>query len=185
MADITLNQDTVLGVFADRDAAEQAITSLQDQGYNPKEMSIVVKDAETAESLGDSTGANVAEGATSGAMTGGVVGALAGLLVGVGALAIPGIGAVLIGGPLAAALGLTGAAATTASGALTGALAGGLIGALVGLGVPEDEAKVYEERIKEGGVLLAVPVKAGIEDEEAMQSLSNHGATQVRVLRAS
>lgn len=185
MADINLTQDTVLGVFADRDAAERAITNLQDKGYNPKDISIVVKDTHTAEELGDSTGANVADGAASGAVTGGVVGALAGLLVGIGALAIPGIGGVLIGGPLAAALGLTGAAATTATGALTGALAGGLIGALVSLGVPEEEARVYEDRLKEGAVLLAVPVQGSDEDVDASQLLNDYGATQVRVLQAN
>ena len=143
--------DMVLGLFDDRNQAEAAIAELQNRGYSPKDLSIVMKDTDEAQAVADDTGANVAEGATSGAVTGGAVGAIAGLLVGVGAMAVPGIGALLIGGPLAAALGLTGAAATTASGALTGALAGGLIGALVGLGVPEDSARVYEERVKEGG----------------------------------
>ena len=33
---------------------------------------------------------------------------------------------------------------------------GGLIGALVGMGIPEYEAKRYEGRIKQGGILLSV-----------------------------
>jgi hypothetical protein len=37
-----------------------------------------------------------------------------------------------------------------------GAAAGGLIGALVGMGIPEYEAKRYEGRVKDGGVLLSV-----------------------------
>jgi GTP-dependent phosphoenolpyruvate carboxykinase len=37
-----------------------------------------------------------------------------------------------------------------------GAAAGGLIGALVGMGIPEYEAKRYEGRVKNGGVLLSV-----------------------------
>lgn len=38
------------------------------------------------------------------------------------------------------------------------AAAGGLVGGLVGLGIPEYEAKAYEERIKKGGFLMAVHV---------------------------
>ena len=102
---------TVLGVFANRDDAEDAINRLEADGYNPKDISIVMKDHKTAEYIRDNTGADVA--------TGGVLGALAGLLVATGI--VPGIGAILIGGPVAVALGLTGTAATTLSGAtLTG-----------------------------------------------------------------
>jgi len=32
----------------------------------------------------------------------------------------------------------------------------GLVGALVGLGIPEYEAKLYDERVRDGGVLLSV-----------------------------
>lgn len=106
---------------------------------------------------------------------------LAGLLVGIGAIAVPGIGALFIGGPLAAALGLSGAAATTVSGAATGALAGGLIGALLGLGVPEEDARIYEERIKEGGILIAIPSRTG-DEARAMDILEDTGADQVRAI---
>jgi hypothetical protein len=37
-----------------------------------------------------------------------------------------------------------------------GGAVGGLVGALVGMGIPEYEAKRYEGRIKNGGVLLSV-----------------------------
>jgi hypothetical protein len=44
-------------------------------------------------------------------------------------------------------------------GALAGGAAGGLIGAPAGLCVSEYEAKRYEGRIKEGGVLLSVHLR--------------------------
>jgi hypothetical protein len=44
----------------------------------------------------------------------------------------------------------------TLAGAGAGGVVGGLVGALVGLGIPEFEAKRYEGRIKEGGILLSV-----------------------------
>jgi hypothetical protein len=170
----------VLGAFKDRQDAENAIDSLKGMGLDPKDISIMVKDAQEGKDMAASTGAHVMEGAASGAATGAAVGAVAGLLIGIGAIAIPGIGGLLVGGPLAAALGLSGTAATTASGAMTGALAGGLVGALVGLGVPEDDAKAYEQRINEGGVVLAVPVSEGSHDVAGV--LQDNHADQISKL---
>lgn len=170
--------ETVFGIFDRKDMAEEAINSLESRGYNPKDISIIMKDTEDGREVGERTGANIARGAVSGATTGGVIGAITGLLIGIGAIAVPGIGALLIGGPIAAALGLTGAAATTVSGAVTGVLAGGLVGGLVGLGVPEREARVYEERIKGGAILLAVPARMG-EEAEVEGVLEDMGATNV------
>lgn len=176
---------TVIGVFHDRFDAESAIDELEDMGFNPKDVSVVVKDG-VAVSDKDKTGAKggaVAEGAVSGAATGGVLGGLAGLLIGIGALAIPGIGGFLVGGPIAIALGLTGAAATTISGATTGALAGGLVGGLIGLGIPENEARVYEQRIREGAVLLAVPTNTETGESEVRKVFDDYSADQVRTIR--
>lgn len=75
-------------------------------------------------------------------MTGGVLG----LLAGIGALAIPGVGPLIAAGPIMAAL----------SGAAVGAAAGGLAGGLIGLGIPEIEAKVYEEKLLKGNYLISV-----------------------------
>jgi uncharacterized membrane protein len=174
-------QKLVLGVFNDEVGAESALAELEKRGFNPKDLSVIMKDrgdgrfAEHAESKG----AHVMGNAAAGAATGGAIGALAGLLVGIGAITLPGVGAILIGGPLAAALGATGAAATTISGAATGAVAGGLIGALTGLGIPEKDARYYEESIRTGGILLAVPVTERDADD-AEDILDAHGADQIR-----
>jgi uncharacterized membrane protein len=169
----------VFGIFTDRTNAEEAINELQEQGFNPKDISIIMKNKEDAEVIHTNTGASVADSTLSGAATGAAIGGLAGLLVGIGAIAIPGVGALLIGGPLAAALGLSGAAAATVSGAATGALAGGLIGALVGIGVPEEDARIYEERVRSGAILVAVPAFSN-EHREASAILREHGAEQVK-----
>lgn len=168
----------VLGIFSDRPMAEEAISRLEEQGFNPRDISIIMRDQQTKQ-VASSTGSNIGTGAATGATTGGVVGALTGLLAGIGAITIPGIGALLIGGPVAAALGLTGAAATTLTGAVTGIVAGGIIGGLIGLGVPEEEAKVYEARIREGGILLAVPVD-NISEVDALDVMEDCGADQIR-----
>jgi hypothetical protein len=178
-----LKHNFVLGIFSNRHDAEQAVKRLEDSGYSPKEISIIVKDEAVREELVQSTGANVVEGIAQGVTTGGVVGGLVGLLVGLGAITIPGLGALLIGGPLAAALGLGGAAATTVSAAATGALAGGVIGALVGLGIPEETARYYEEQLKEGAVLLAVSPKDTFTETQVRQIFSDTHAQQVHYLQ--
>ncbi len=178
MADITL------GVFSSTTDAEYAIHDLQDAGYDPKNISIMMKDTKQATEVAESTGSTIAGGATSGMATGGLLGGLAGLLVGLGAITIPGLGAFLIGGPLATAFGLTGAAATTATGAITGAVVGGVIGALVNLGVPEDEARVYESRVNAGGILVVVPSMENT-TTEARDILQDNNADQVKIVHSA
>ncbi len=169
---------TVLGIFTERMDAEEAINKLKDDGYDPKDISIVMRDKAQGDKLAEETGSDVVGGAVSGATTGALLGGLAGLLA---SFAIPGLGAFFVGGPIASALGLTGVAATTTSGAATGALAGGLIGALTGLGLTEDEARLYEERVKEGAILVAVLARTG--DERIVeQIIADCNASDVKVI---
>jgi hypothetical protein len=74
------------------------------------------------------------------------VGGALGWLAGIGALAIPGVGPFIAAGPIVGLL----------AGAGVGGTLGGLVGAMVGMGMPEYEAKRYEGRVKEGGILLSV-----------------------------
>jgi hypothetical protein len=102
------------------------------------------------------------EGTTAGVVTGGAIGGTLGLLAGIGALAIPGVGPFIAAGPIMVAL----------AGLGVGGTVGGLIGALVGLGIPEYEAKRYEGRIKEGGILLSVHCDTSGEIMRAKEILS-------------
>jgi uncharacterized membrane protein len=88
------------------------------------------------------------------------------------------VGPLFAAGPLAAALGLTGAVGTTAAGAATGAAAGGVIGALVNIGVTEEHAKQYEDRVNAGDVLVAVHAE---EDIDVAGLLTGAGALEVNV----
>jgi hypothetical protein len=65
--------------------------------------------------------------------------------VALGVVAVPGIGLVAAG-PIVATLAGLGA----------GAAAGGLTGALIGMGMPEHEAKFFNEEIERGGILVGV-----------------------------
>jgi hypothetical protein len=60
-----------------------------------------------------------------------------------------------------------------------GGAVGGLIGALVGMGIPEYEAKRYEGRIKEGGILLSVHCDSSEEVSRAKDILKQTGAEDI------
>ena len=88
---------------------------------------------------------------------------------------LPGIGTLLVAGPLAAALGLTGVAATTVAGAMTGLAAGGIVGALANIGVSEEDAKLYEDLVRSGNVLVVARSGA----VSAREVFVNHGEKQI------
>jgi Heat induced stress protein YflT len=162
-----------VGVFSNRTDAEHALSELRDAGFNMDKVSVIAKDADrTGDIAGVETqkgvGNKADEGAATGAVTGSVLGGITGLLVGLGTLAIPGVGPVLLAGEIATAL------ATTAAGAGIGAAAGGLLGALAGLGIPEEQAKVYSDSVSHGDYLLIVE-GTDAESRRAETILRNRG----------
>ncbi len=174
---------TLAGLFASRSEADAAVDELKMHGVSSEDVSVVVKDGVVDRRAGTTTAEEGLAATGAGAASGAAVGGLIGLLAGVAALAIPGVGALFVAGPLAASLGLTGAAATAVSGAVTGALAGGLLGALTGLGLSDEDAELYENRIKEGDVMVAVtPSDANIAEQEVKSIFTKHGAEEIRTL---
>jgi hypothetical protein len=171
----------VIGLFSETRNAQNAINEMEKMGLDPKNISLVMRDEGKARILSKDTGAHVVEGTTKGAVVGAMLGGLAGFLVATGVLGATGVGALFIAGPLATALGLTGTAATTVSGAATGALAGGLVGALVGIGIPREDAKMYEQRIAEGGILVAVPA-LDKEVNEVKEIFNEWGGEEIRII---
>lgn len=152
-----------LGVFANRSDAEKALQELRNSGFPMDRVSIIARDADRQDDIAgtevrEKVGDLADEGAKVGALSGGALGGLTGLLVGLGTLAIPGIGPIMLAGATATAL------ATTLAGVGIGAAAGGLFGALIGLGIPEERARVYHERVERGDYLLIID---GTDDEIA------------------
>lgn len=164
-----------VGVFPTRDATYNALDALRSASFNMERVSVITRDAKREDDIAgvdvqDKVGNKADEGAAAGALTGGALGGVAGLLVGLGTLAIPGIGPILLAGAEATAI------ASTLAGAGIGAAAGGLIGALVGLGIPEERAKVYNDRVSRGEYLVMV---SGTEDEiRHAEAILNQGGIQ-------
>lgn len=126
--------------------ARSIVTALKDAGFRGADISVLFPDTEGSRDFAHEQHTKAPEGAATGAATGGVLGGVVGFLAGIGTLAIPGVGPLIAAGPILAAL----------SGAGAGAAVGGVTGALVGAGIPEYEAKLYEGKIREGNILIAV-----------------------------
>jgi uncharacterized protein (TIGR02271 family) len=139
------------------DQATTIVEKLRSAGFSDNDISVLFPDKGSTRDFAHKKATKMPEGATVGASTGGAVGGTIGLLAGIGALAIPGLGPFIAAGPIMAAL----------SGGAIGAGVGGLAGALVGLGIPEYEAKRYEGKVKEGGILISVHSENGDETNRA------------------
>ncbi|MBD1913544.1 MULTISPECIES: general stress protein [unclassified Leptolyngbya] len=174
----TARHRRAIGTFPNRRAAEHALNELRDSGFPMARVSILTKDSEDQGNIAGATHhTKTDEGAKTGAAAGGALGTITGLLVGLGTLAIPGIGPILVAGATATTL------ATTLAGTAIGAVAGSLLGALAGLGIPEDEAHGYHDRIMRGEYLVIVD---GSDDEiaQAEQILHSRGVESYKVYDA-
>ena len=159
----------VFCIATSRQQAETIVDRLQSSGFPTSEISILLPDTEGRHDIGHVKATKAPEGATTGVTAGGITGGVLGLLAGIGALAIPGVGPFIAAGPIMAAL----------SGAAVGGAVGGIAGGLIGLGIPEIEAKRYEEKLKSGNYLVAVHVRNDDEEDRAEDIFEQAGAEDV------
>jgi len=157
------------GIFRTRGQAENAVDRLVAAGFRTEDISVLLPENVGTKDFAHEKNTKAPEGATTGVVAGGVVGGTLGLLAGIGALAIPGLGPFIAAGPIMAAL----------AGAGAGGAVGGVVGALVGMGIPEYEAKRYEGRIKEGGILMSVHCDNSDWTKKAKELLEQTGAEDI------
>lgn len=160
--------DVVVGTFVNRAAAQRAIEELLHAGFRDDQIGVVTRDGDgnaISDDLGgmgtSGTGGAETTGALTGAAAGAGGGALWGLAVAAGVL--PAIGPVIAGGVLTA----------IAVSAAAGAAAGSVLGALIGLGVPEEDARRYEQDFLAGRTI--VTVRTETQREQAANILRRHG----------
>ncbi|MBN8613576.1 MAG: hypothetical protein J0L92_23475 [Deltaproteobacteria bacterium] len=161
----------VFGILRTRTEAEALVGALHAAGFAQSDISVLFPDKGTTRDFAHQQGTKAPEGGLIGTGIGGVAGAGLGLLAGIGAIAIPGLGALIAAGPLMAALG----------GAAVGAAAGGIVGALVGLGIPEIQAKLYEGKIRDGNLLVAVHTTDAKQVDVAKRLFETHKVEDVSV----
>jgi hypothetical protein len=159
----------VFGIYKSVTQAEKAVDILKSVGFANNDISVLLTDAQTSHDFAHEKNTKAPEGTAAGVTTGGIIGGTLGLLAGIGTLAIPGIGPLIAAGPIIAALAGVGA----------GGAAGGIIGALIGMGIPEYEAKRYEGRVKDGGILLSVHCDTSKQIDRAKDILRSTDAEDI------
>jgi len=154
-----MDDANILVVAFDTDAAaREGVRNLEAAGFTHEQLGIIHKDNSGAavvenEVHGHDHGAAASKDAAGGVVVGGILGAAASLV-------IPGAGPVIAAGIIG----------TTLLGAATGAVSGGVLGALTGLGVPKEQAEVYNRDFESGRSLVTVK-GAGTRHAEAEQIL--------------
>ena len=159
----------VFGIYRDRTSVENAVDVLRQENFRNTDISVLFPENQGTKDFAHEKNTKAPEGAATGAGSGAVLGGTLGWLTGIGALAIPGLGPFIAAGPIVAAL----------AGVGVGGAIGGITGALIGLGIPEYEAKRYEGRIKEGGILLSVHCDDSNWIKRAKEILERTGAQDV------
>jgi len=164
-----MSDKSVFAIAISEGQANQIVDNLTRSGFSSNDISVLFPAKKSSHEFSHEKNTKAPEGAVTGAASGGLLGGTLGLLVGIGALAIPGVGPLIAAGPLMAAL----------SGAAAGAAVGGIAGGLIGLGIPEVEAKRYENRIAEGNILISVIARTSDEVSRAKDIFKNAGAEDI------
>ena len=166
---MTSKMTAVFGIYPTTAQAERSVDRLMAAGFTSDDISVLLPDHNSTKQFAHEKNTKAPEGTATGVAAGGAIGGTLGLLAGIGALAIPGVGPLIAAGPIMGAL----------AGLGVGGAVGGLIGALVGMGIPEYEAKRYEGRIKDGGVLLSVHCDTADQIIRAKDLLKQTGAEDI------
>ncbi len=159
----------VYGLYKDQSGVEEAVEVLRDAGFRNTDISVLLPENVGSKDFGHEKSTKAPEGAVAGGGSGAAIGGTLGWLAGIGILAIPGIGPFIAAGPIMALL----------AGVGVGGTVGSMIGALIGMGLPEYEAKRFEGRIRQGGILLSVHCDTADWVKRAKNLLANTGATDV------
>lgn len=164
-------------IFDTHAEAERAVSELRSMGLNDSDLSVIAHHGGTTTArsgdgeITDEHHRNVLRGI----LGGGALGAG----IGVAALAIPGVG------PLAAAGAIAAAAVPEAIGvgAVLGAIGGTLNETLTKHGISEDDATYYNDRLKDGAVVVTVE-ETGVDTASVRDILyrnGGHNASQARM----
>lgn len=162
--------DQVSGIFDSKRDLEDLMTALHQRGIDDENISLLMSEKTRNHYMAAFESNKVPEGASIGGLSGGLLGVIIGGLTMVGNVLIPGIG-LFVAGPLIGAL----------TGGAVGTAVGSLIGALVGAGIPEHEARFYEDALKREGNVLVVAHVLRDEAPEIKALFQRFGAHQVKV----
>lgn len=159
----------VFGIYPSLTAVEISVDELKAAGFRNADISVLFPESSGTRDFAHQKSTKAPEGATTSGGTGVVAGGALGWSMGIAALAIPGLGPFIAAGQIVAAF----------AGAGVGGTIGGIAGALIGMGIPEYEAKRYEGRVKDGGILLSVHSDNSGWTKRAKEILRRTGAQDI------
>jgi hypothetical protein len=160
---------SVVGIYADRTTASDAIDVLHEAGYRATDIAVLSSDNQGSKDFAHEKHTKAPKGAATGAAAGAVVGAALAWLVSIQAVTITGLGPLVAAGPVLAAL----------AGAGAGGALGWIAGLLAGLRLPEYVAKRYAGRIRRGNILLSVHCDSQQWCDRAKKTLRDTGARDI------
>jgi len=156
----------VFGIYRDRASVDEAMTNLGVAGFRDPDMSVLLQENRGTKDLGLEKHTKAPEGTVIGGIIGVIIGGVLGWLVGIGTIVVPDLQALVAAGPVVAAL----------AGACALGILGGIIGAIAGSSSPEYEAKRYNGRVKQGGLLLSLHCDDHAWAKRAKEMLRQTGA---------
>lgn len=165
--------EQISGLFTSYKDFSDLVESLNLRGYREEDISVLMSEHTHNQYFAPQENTKAPEGAAVGSLSGGILGAIIGGLTLVGNIILPGSG-LLVAGPLVGAL---------TAGAI-GAAAGGLIGSLVGAGIPEHEAKFFEDALKQEGRILVVAHVPKDHVKEVKAVFERHNADRLKIYNA-
>ncbi|MBD2384048.1 ChaB family protein [Cylindrospermum sp. FACHB-282] len=168
---------TISAIFKEQQQIDDVIRRLLDRGVPRDNISVMGRNFQSETRIaGFITKRDVILGGlTTGAIFGSLFGSFLSLLSGVGVLFIPFVGPIVAAGPIGAVL------LGAASGAIAGSAGAGLVSVLTTLGMPEDQATIYQTRLQAGEFLLLAEVPSDRTGEFELL-LESAGAEEIHIV---
>jgi cation transport regulator ChaB len=170
---------TISAVFEEQNQIDGVVRRLIERGIPKEDISVMGRNfqSETRITGFISKRDVILGGLRSGAIFGSLFGSFLSLLTGVGVLLVPFVGPVVAAGPIGAILlGAT-------SGALAGSAGAGLVSVLAALGMPEEQAALYQTRLEAGEFVMMLEVAADRTGEYQLL-LESSGGKDIHVMDA-
>jgi hypothetical protein len=163
------NNVVTFGIYPYYSSVEHAVEALRAAQFRSTNISVLFPKNAGSMNFAREVAAKLPGGVMGGAGSGAAVDGTLDWLAGYGALAIPGLGQVIAAGPIMVAL-----AGVGAQGAL-----GRIAVALMSMAIPDNIAKRYERRVKDGGILVSVHTDDSIWTKRARRIMARAGAQDI------
>lgn len=160
---------SVIGIYADRATASDAINVMLKAGYRKTDISVLSSDNQGSKDFGHEKQSKAPAGAATGAAAGAVIGGALAWFVSAQSMNLAGLEPLVAAGPVVAAF-----AGAGAMGAL-----GWVGGLFAGLPLTEYVAKRYAGRVRRGGILLSVHCDTPEWRDRAKKALKDTGARDI------